>query len=67
MNATYDQQENLGILFIEVLNGNSIELKPKVETLGVLDGYYAHQTYDCADPNDLVLLKKLPAIIDLLN
>ena len=67
MNAVYDQQEKLGILFTEVLNGNSIELKPKVETLGVLDGYYAHQTYDCADPNDLVLLKKLPAIIDLLN
>jgi hypothetical protein len=67
INAAYDQQENLGILFTEILNGNAIELKPKIETLGVLNDYYAHQTYDCADPNDLVLLKKLPGIIDLLN
>ena len=67
VNAAYGQKESLGVLFMEVLNGNAIRLEPKIETSGRLDDYYAHRTYDCADPNDLKLLRKQSKIIELLN
>ena len=67
MHDRYDQKEHFGLLFTEVLIGNSIEFEPKVDISGGLDDYYAHQSYDCADPNDLIFLKKQTKIVDLLN
>jgi len=67
LKATYGQEESLGILFTEVLNGNVVKLKPKIEASGTLDDYYAHRIYDCADPNDLKLLRTQSKIIELLN
>lgn len=67
MNASYDHKESVGILFKEVLHENAIELKPIIEATGTLSEYYAHKTYDCANPNDLELLQKQADIVKLIN
>ncbi|NNE02327.1 MAG: peptidase M14, partial [Eudoraea sp.] len=67
INASYNKDESVGILFKEVLHENAIELNPTIEVSGTLTKYYAHKIYDCAVPNELKLLRKHPKIVDLLN
>lgn len=57
----------LGILYQEQLQDGAIIFKPTVERRGNLEGYYGHVTYDCAKPDELLLLRSDYALAHLLH
>lgn len=57
----------IGILYKEELQGDSIFFQPYIDKTGVLNGYFGHLQYDCANPEDMILLKKHEEISELIN
>ncbi|NNJ89858.1 MAG: DUF2817 domain-containing protein [Eudoraea sp.] len=62
-----DTGDALGILYKELLQGDAIHFSPFVDRTGTLDGYFGHLTYDCAKPEDVILLKNHDRIAKLIN
>lgn len=50
--------QDLGLLFSEVLKNGTIVFEARIEKTGRLDQYFGHDTYDCADQDDLDTLRK---------
>jgi len=67
LNNKVKEGNAFGILYKEQLNGDTIHFHPRVERTGVLNGYFGHLTYDCANPEEMVLLKKNKEIFHLIN
>jgi hypothetical protein len=57
----------VGILYKEKLLKDSIHFQPFIDKTGILNGYFGHLTYDCANPNDLIRLKNHEVIANLIN
>lgn len=49
----YNEGEQLGVLYKEVLNNDKIEFIPKIDNVGNLEGCYGYIEWDCAISNDL--------------
>jgi hypothetical protein len=64
LNSKYD--ENVGILYKEVLHGESIIFDPYIEATGSLKDYFGHKILDCSIPNDLDYLKSDKKLSQLL-
>jgi hypothetical protein len=56
INSNYD--EDVGVLFVEVLRDGKVYFEPKVEKAGSLSGFYGHETYDCSKLEDINRLKR---------
>ncbi|MBT8290180.1 MAG: peptidase M14 [Muriicola sp.] len=54
-----------GILFREELNSDGIRFSPYIEKEGTLPEYYGHQTFDCANKEDLEKLRQKEEITRL--
>lgn len=56
-----NKQENIGILFEEILVGNKINFVPKVTEIGELKGYFGHKEYLLSDfyYNDFYSLEEI--------
>jgi hypothetical protein len=52
------EKKDVGILYTEVLENNTISFIPKIEQTGNLEGFFGHQTYDCRNPSDTEYLKE---------
>ncbi len=57
----------MGILYKEQLVGDTIHLKPVIDKTGILNGYFGHLSYDCANTEEKILLEKHEDIINLIN
>jgi len=64
INNKYDQ--NIGILYKEVLDENSIIFNPYIEATGDLKDCFGHKYLDCTDQNDLNFLKSDRKLYQLL-
>lgn len=49
---------DIGILFIEVLEEGRILFEPRIDKTGDLKNYFGHKTFNCNNINDLETLKK---------
>jgi len=67
LNSKLEVGNALGILYKEQLQGDSIHLKPFIDRTGDLNGYFGHVKYDCANPEDEILLKNNQEILNLIN
>ncbi|WP_067029014.1 M14 metallopeptidase family protein [Allomuricauda sp. CP2A] len=56
----------IGIRFKEVLGNNAIRLKPEIIDIGNLEGFFGHQTFECADSKDFDLISSQTEILDLV-
>ncbi len=57
LNSKYTAGQAVGILYKEVLQGDTLSLVPEVEKVGKLEGFYGHVEYDCTEEEDLRKLK----------
>jgi hypothetical protein len=67
LNSTLEVGNSVGILYKEQLFKDNIHLQPFIDKTGVLDGYFGHLTYDCANLKDMILLRNHEAIVNLVN
>ena len=67
LNNKLDVGNAVGILYKEKLLKDSIHLQPFIDKKGILNGYFGHLTYDCADPNDMIQLRNNKAVSNLIN
>ncbi len=67
VNSKLEVGNAVGILYKEQLLKDRINLQPFIDKTGVLNGYFGHLTYDCADSKDMIRLKDHEAIANLIN
>ena len=58
LSSLYSENDSIGIMYEEVLQGNKINFVPKIEKIGDLDTFFGHKTYDCAKEKELSELLK---------
>ncbi|HMB62950.1 MAG TPA: hypothetical protein VKN36_07750, partial [Eudoraea sp.] len=67
LNPRFARNEDVGILYREVLEQGSIHFDPFIETTGNLTSNFGHAVYDCMDARDLEKLKKDTLVYALLH
>ncbi|MER3317402.1 MAG: M14 family metallopeptidase [Allomuricauda sp.] len=58
--------QKVGIRYKEVLDVDKITFKPEIAEIGLLEGFYGHQTIECIDTKDFGFTSSEKEIIDLL-
>lgn len=58
--------QKVGIRYKEVLDVDKIIFKPEIAEIGLLEGFYGHQTIECIDTKDFGFTSSEKEIIDLL-
>lgn len=66
LNPRLGRDEDVGILYREVLEQGSILFDPYIETTGNLTAHFGHTVYDCTITGDLQKLKKDTLVYALL-
>ncbi|MCK0157853.1 M14 family metallopeptidase [Cellulophaga sp. F20128] len=57
VHSKYKEGESLGILYKEVLRGDTLNFVPDITEKGNLDHFFAHKEYNCLIDSDLIELK----------
>ena len=65
--SSLPKQTDLGILFKEVLDSNTIKFMPVLDKSGSLDQYFGHKTYDCLDEKDAEMVKTNKILMDCIG
>ncbi|MDO6820375.1 M14 metallopeptidase family protein [Zobellia sp. 1_MG-2023] len=58
LDSELENGDGIGVLYKEVLRGNTIEFEPRIEKKGNLDAFFGHETYNCLDKADLDELRQ---------
>ena len=58
LDSELENGDGIGVLYKEVLRGNTIEFEPRIEKKGDLDAFFGHETYNCLDKADLDELRQ---------
>lgn len=66
INQKIEADDLVGINYKEVLYNNTIQFQPELVDVGLLEGFYGHETLDCNIPEDFEELSGRGEIIDLL-
>ncbi|AWX46019.1 Metallocarboxypeptidase D [Flagellimonas maritima] len=66
INQNLMEKDRIGIRFKEVLNNNTIVFQPELTSVGHLEGFFGHQTFDCTLTEDYQRLTKRPDILNLI-
>ncbi len=61
------KNSDLGILYKEVLESNTIKFMPFVDQRGDLDDYFGHKTYNCLDENDAKIVKSNKNLLNCIR
>ena len=67
LNPRFARNEDVGILYREVLEQGCIHFDPFIETTGNLTSNFGHAVYNCMDARDLEKLKKDTLVYALLH
>ncbi|MHA7862857.1 M14 family metallopeptidase [Flagellimonas marinaquae] len=67
VNEAFATEQSVGIRFKEVLDGKTIVFRPEIAEIGVLEGFYGHQTIECIDTKDFGFSSEQQEILDLLR
>ena len=66
LNSKYRKEENIGVLYKEVLENKAVLFQPYIEKTGTLTSQFGHLVLDCKNAEDVEKLKELPAVHNLL-
>ena len=66
LNSKYADDQAIGILYKEVLQGDVISFQPEIDKVGKLEQFYGHLEYDCKVEKDLRNLKADKYLYSLL-
>lgn len=66
LNPALSEGSAIGIRFKEILENDAIRFKPEIIDIGKLNGFFGHQTFECADSKDFDLISSHKEILDLV-
>ncbi|MEX0289464.1 MAG: M14 family zinc carboxypeptidase [Flavobacteriaceae bacterium] len=66
LNARFKEDEQLGILYKEILKNKAISFQPYIEEKGNLNSKLGHLVLDLKNPSDLKKLKDTPVLYNLI-
>ncbi|MFD2098678.1 M14 family metallopeptidase [Flagellimonas iocasae] len=66
INTHLNEGDSIGIRFKEILENNTIRLKPEIIDIGNLTGFFGHDVFECTDSKDIERLKSNRELLDLV-
>ncbi len=66
LNPGLSEGSAIGIRFKEIVENGTIRFKPEIADVGNLEGFFGHQTFECADSKDFDLISSNKTLLDLI-
>ncbi len=66
INPKLTEGNTIGIRFKEVLENSAVRFKPEIIDIGPLEGFFGHQTFECADSKDFDLVSTHKEVLNLI-